>query len=44
MFNDDEFNDQLFNDGAGGSGVNIDIVTTPDPGVSFTIVDVEGGG
>ena len=39
MFNEDEFNDQLFND---GGGLNVDIVTTGDPGVSFTISDELG--
>jgi hypothetical protein len=42
MFNEILFNEGLFN-GSGGSLFIPSIVTTPDPGVSFTISDELGG-
>ena len=41
-FNEDMFNTAMFNDGGGGVFVPV-VVTTPDPGVSFTISDELGG-
>jgi hypothetical protein len=43
MFNEALFNDGLFNDSGGAAPVIPgEIVTTPDPGVSFTISDELG--
>jgi len=41
-FNGDMFNAELFNDSGIGAFVPV-IVTTPDPGVSFTVFDEAGG-
>ena len=45
MFNDSLFNEELWNDTGGAAFVPIppgEIVTTPDPGVSFSISDELG--
>ena len=43
MFNESLFNEDLFNDSGAVPSIPGEIVTTPDPGVSFTISDELGG-